>query len=342
LPLAKELSRTSDIRLICSNADIRDFPDLERIISRVDIRPLKRLLSYSPLRWSQKNFIFAEYNLFDYFASFYLQDSEPVYALQGMALEIFKKAKQKGLKRVLIATTLHIEFVWQMHKEEERILGYDYEWLSRRLVDKMLLEYKLADEIIVPSRLTQETFLNRAFPAEKLTYIPHRCNLEFFKRRGPKKDNIFRVLYVGRFSPQKGIHYLVKAFDQLRLPDSELLLFGSTATRQLRRWFKELSSDIPNIRVDSGDPRSAYEQSSVLVHPSLNDNTGATVDEALAYGLPVIVTENTGAKELIRSPEEGFIIPIRNIEAIKEKIAYFYKKHTECAFDRASKGGNRC
>jgi glycosyltransferase involved in cell wall biosynthesis len=342
LPLAKELNRVSDIRLICRDADIRDFPDLKRILSRIDILPLKRLLAFTPLRWSPKNFMFAEYELFDRLASRHLLDSEPVYALQGMARHIFKKAASWGLKKILIATTLHIEFVEQLHKEEERLLGYDYEWLGERLKNKMLQEYALADEIIVPSQLTFQTFQERGIPEGRLILALRRCDQDFFRRREQKKDDIFRVLFVGRFTPQKGIHYLVKAFSQLALPRSELLLFGSTSTRQTGTWFKGLIQGIPNIRVAFGDPRPAYEQSSVLAHPSLNDNTGAAVEEALAYGLPVIVTENTGTKELVRNGENGFVIPIRDTEALKEKIVYYYEEQAKISCLCASTGGQRC
>ena len=325
LPLAKQLSKQAKIRLVCRDAGSADFPNLENNIRRVNIIPLKRILSFTPLRWSLRLMVMLEYNLFDYFASKYVENYSPVYAVQGMALYIFKKAEKLGLKKILIATSLHIGFVWQVHKEEERILGYDYEWLNLRLKDKMLKEYEMADLIITSSKLTYKTFLDRGVDEHKLKYLPPEIDKDYYKRREAKLDDIFRVLYVGRITPQKGIHYLIKAFKELNLPNSKLLLFGGTATRETRIWLKHMIKGWDNIEVRSGDPRPAYEQSSVLAHPSLNDNTGATISEALAYRLPVIVTENTGAKELISNGENGFIIPIRDVEAIKEKIRYYYE-----------------
>ncbi len=320
--LVETVNREEEVRLIGRGTSQSGF----RNIKRVNIIPLKRILSLTPLRWDLKTMTMLEYDLFDHFASRYVENSSPVYAVEGMALNIFKKAQRLGLKKILIATSLHIELVWQLHKEEEKMLGYDYEWLNSRLKEKILKEYELAGLIIVPSKLTYQTFLERGISEVKLKYIPQEIDRGYYKRREDKKDDIFRVLYVGRIAPQKGIHYLVKAFQELNLPGSELILFGGPATRKAGEWVDSLVKGWANIKIDHGDPRPAYEQASLLVHPSLQDNTAVTVLEALAYGLPVVVTDNTGAKELIEEGENGFIIPIRDVEAIKEKIKYYYNR----------------
>jgi glycosyltransferase involved in cell wall biosynthesis len=51
-----------------------------------------------------------------------------------------------------------------------------------------------------------------------------------------------------------------------------------------------------------------------------------TVIEAMACGLPVIVTENTGAKSAVIDGENGFIIPINDLEVLKSKIRFFYNQ----------------
>jgi glycosyltransferase involved in cell wall biosynthesis len=108
-------------------------------------------------------------------------------------------------------------------------------------------------------------------------------------------------------------------------------MFGSTATCAANGWFKKLISNKRNIVTACGDARDAYKQAPPLVHPSLQDNYGLAMPEALTYGLPVVVTENTGAKDLIKEGVNGFIIPIRDSEAIKEKIMYYYRKKDERA-----------
>ena len=47
--------------------------------------------------------------------------------------------------------------------------------------------------------------------------------------------------------------------------------------------------------------------------------------QAMACGLPVICTTNTGGADLVREGRDGFIVPIRDVDALKEKILYFYE-----------------
>jgi glycosyltransferase involved in cell wall biosynthesis len=324
--IIKSLGAEKRVNLVCIDAKPNDFHGQKVSISRINTIPLKRILSLTPLRWNLKAMTFLELNLFDYFASKCVGDYSPVYASQGAALNVFQEAKKRRLKTTLIARTLHVDLVWELHKEEAGILGYDYEWLGTALKNKILQEYSLADTIIVASKLTYQSFIDAGIDQGKLRYFPVGIDRNYFKRKNSKGDSTFRILYVGRLCPQKGIHYLIRAFKELGLPGAELLLFGSTATRAEKEWLDRLIDKDKNIKLSSGDSASAYEQSSLLVHPSLNDNTAQSVYEALAYGLPVVVTENTGAKEAIEEPSNGFVIPVRDVKAIKEKIVYYYNK----------------
>ena len=323
---AKQISKELNLYFICRDISLSEFPRASGF-KKVNIYPLKRILTHTPLRWGYKTMIFLELELFDRFASFYVDRGFfSIYANQGQALHIFKKAEKLGIKKILLTHTPHIDLVWDIHQEEAKILRYNYEWLGLSLRNKILREYELADLIMVSSRFSYQSFLERGFDERRLKIISFEIDKDYFRRKGRKKDKIFRILYVGRLTPEKGIHYLIEAFKQLNLSDSELLLFGGIATKKAKMWLKRLIGESQNIKISQGDSRIAYEQSSVLVHPALQDSFGLTIPEALAYGLPVIVTENTGAKELIKNGENGFIIPIRDVEAIKEKILYYYSK----------------
>ncbi len=60
--------------------------------------------------------------------------------------------------------------------------------------------------------------------------------------------------------------------------------------------------------------------------PSIQEGMAMVQLQAMACGLPLITTTNTGGDDLItRNGEEGFVIPIRDVEAIKEKILYLYE-----------------
>lgn len=77
---------------------------------------------------------------------------------------------------------------------------------------------------------------------------------------------------------------------------------------------------VPNDKL-----RNYYGRSSVFVLPSVEDGFAYVCNEAMACGLPVITTTNTGASELIEQGKEGFIVPIRSPEAIANHLELLYR-----------------
>jgi glycosyltransferase involved in cell wall biosynthesis len=115
----------------------------------------------------------------------------------------------------------------------------------------------------------------------------------------------------------------LEAVKQLNLKNVELLLISPIDNEFkpiLRRYeglFKHIHS-LPNeslVRV--------YQNSSILVLPSLIEGSSLVIYEAMACGLPIIASENAGA--ITRNGIDGFVVPVRDIEALKEKILLLYE-----------------
>ena len=68
-----------------------------------------------------------------------------------------------------------------------------------------------------------------------------------------------------------------------------------------------------------------YSQASVFVLPTIEDGFGNVIVEAMACGVPVIATTNCGAADIITDGVDGFIIPIRDIRALRDKIIFLYE-----------------
>jgi glycosyltransferase involved in cell wall biosynthesis len=118
----------------------------------------------------------------------------------------------------------------------------------------------------------------------------------------------------------------------------ELILAGQVHTSIKQLIDSYISSD-HRIRLTGhlikNDLVNLYNQSSVFVLPSLADSFGLVILEAMACGLPVIVTENTGGKDVVQESENGFVIPIRDVALLAEKLAWYYdnpKQRTEMGY----------
>ena len=147
-----------------------------------------------------------------------------------------------------------------------------------------------------------------------------------------KDDAIFRVIFVGNLCFRKGSHYLLRALNELKLPNFEFFHVGPVSEEMT----EFINSNAPkNFFFHGKQPQENlikyYAQSSVFCLPSLEEGLAMVQVQAMACGLPIICTPNAGAEDLITDGVEGFLIPIRNVEALKEKISFLYKNTDICS-----------
>ena len=190
-------------------------------------------------------------------------------------------------------------------------------------------EYMISDRISTLSTFARSTFLEAGFPEERLIQIPLGVDVELF-RPAPRQNEGFRILYAGRLELWKGVQYLLQAFSELRLPGAELVLAGPIMP-EIRPILETHKSD--SIRLLGPVPRSElvdrYQQADVLVLPTLNDAFGLVILEAMACGTPVIATDHSAGPDVIEDRLDGFVIPIRSVEAIKERLEWLYHHRNE-------------
>jgi len=264
-------------------------------------------------------------SFYDRMASMHIRDADIFHVFNNQGLRSIRMAKARGAVTVVARSSAHA-------RAQERILTGESRFakgttkLSRLLVERHIAEYDLADFIFVPSKFVWETMVQEGVSEEKL----RRVHLGFDPTRfypGEKKDDVFRIMYAGGLSLQKGIPYLMEAFAEMNLPNSELLLVGD-AYPDARAALREYSGLFRHMRfVPQHELVYYYQQASVFVLPSLQDGFGMVVYEAAGCGLPVIITENVGAE--VRHGEDGFVVPIRDANALAEKLRFFHEHPEE-------------
>jgi len=190
------------------------------------------------------------------------------------------------------------------------------------MVRKIEQEYCEAAIIRAESTLVRDTLLQAGLPADKVVDIPPSVDLDHFHPVGADPDT-FTVGFVGSFDLRKGIPHLLTAFDQAGRRDMRLILHGGSGSRFINRLLAPYRTR-PDVVFDVGDPLPTYNRASICVVPSIEDGFALVVLEALACGVPVIVSENVGGKDAVVDGENGFIVPARDPEAIAERIRHLY------------------
>ncbi|MBW4649291.1 MAG: glycosyltransferase family 4 protein [Kastovskya adunca ATA6-11-RM4] len=264
----------------------------------------------------------------------HLQGLDAVYAYEDGAATTFQAAKARG---ILCLYELPILFYRRSREIQVQEAEYFPE-LAPALqavqepawkIQRKEQEVQLADHIFVPSSFVKQSLLDFGIKPEKISVIPYGAPVDYFRPQ-PKLDERFRALFVGRVGPRKGVHYLIQAWQNLQLPDAELVLVG--ANEFPVGWLDKYANICRYIpSVPHASLMNYYTTASVFVFPSLVEGFGLVLLEAMACGIPVITTSHTAGINLFTDGVEGFIIPIRDVEAIQEKLEWCYRHPLELA-----------
>ena len=162
----------------------------------------------------------------------------------------------------------------------------------------------------------------------------HHTFLPVAEELGPQKNRLraeldipedsFVILYCGRFVKQKGALDLLEAYRQVGLPNTVLILVGDGEFRQPLADFVA-RHNLDSVRFYGFQDRKAigkfYAVSDILVLPSWRETWGMVVNEALCFGLPVVVSDQVGARDdLVHEGYNGFTFPVGNPTALASSI----------------------
>jgi len=274
-------------------------------------------------------------NLFDAMARKYVAPCDIFHAWGNYALYCIPIARKYGAKVVVERGSTHPHYQDAILREEFERYGVQTQLAHPQIIEKGLQEIAESDKVIIPSEFVKRTFIENGIPEEKLAVSPYGFDASHFKRID-KGDGVFRVLFVGNIGIQKGVHYLLEAWKSLQLPNSELVFIGTIEDdiRPLLKMYDGLFTYKGHIRHE--DLYAEYGNASVFILPSLQEGSALVTYEAMACGLPSIVSTNTGS--ILRDGQDGFIVPIRSAEAIGEKLACLYERPEE----RIAMGESAC
>lgn len=256
-----------------------------------------------------------------------MEDCDVVHFVHSVGREAARKAKKNGAKVVCDMREEHPQFQEDILSEEARMLGIDFTVPGASYKHRVLEEIALADKIFAPSPYAKNTFVQQGVDAQKIAVCPYGVDVSMFQptprleRRGRK----FTVLFLGNVCMRKGIHYLLEGFAQAQLPDARLVLAGPVdeSFRPLLAKYED-KFEAPG-RVARTQLTQYYQQADLFVIPSLADAYPLVGLEAMASGLPIVVSEHTGTAGIIENGRNGYVIPIRNPGAIADKIRYLYE-----------------
>jgi len=293
-------------------------PERELQVRRIAaLRPLTRL---SP-SWR----LWAASYAFDRAAARRLPATEHLIAFNGTAVRQFRLARRTGVSSLaLVSATAHMRLVVAQHRRAHRQYPIERPW-SARLLRRNLAEYAQADRIYVSSQYVRHSFLDAGVPEETLVHFPLTPAPRFRASGIEAPSSTFDVVYVGGLTVDKGVPLLLDAFARLDHEDIRLVLVGGWKTRGMRRRVQEACARDARISVSPGDPLARLQRASLYVHPTYTDGFGYAPAEAMACGVPVLVTADTGMQDLVEDGHNGQVLPTGDLGALADAIDAAYR-----------------
>jgi glycosyltransferase involved in cell wall biosynthesis len=187
-------------------------------------------------------------------------------------------------------------------------------WLHRRRLDDL----DLADRILVPSEHIAASLHRHGTERKKIRVVPYAADCRRFQPlTGKRHGSTCTFLFAGGISQRKGIKYLLEAWQRVRRRGWRLQLLGPmpSDTGPLEP-FHEIVE--PLGRVSHADVPALMAAADVFVFPSLFEGSAVVTYEALASGLPSVVTPDAGS--VVRDGQDGFIVPPRDVYALAARM----------------------
>ncbi len=257
-----------------------------------------------------------------------LEPADYIHGLPGQCLETFRRARALGLRTVLNHASGPL-------REQIALLEPEYARAGIRppvrveegstFLRQLDEECELADYHCAASTVVRGQLIAGGFPKERIWVVPYGADPGRFPKRSRVGTSAFTICFAGQLSLRKGLHYLLRAAEQVAPPDWKIDIFGppSSETSSAFQGYKGRALLKRHGAVSQERLGEAFGASDVLVLPSVEEAFGLVVVQALQSGLPCIVSDRVGAKDLIQHRVNGSIVPFGNISALAEELKWW-------------------
>lgn len=263
----------------------------------------------------------AEGMLFDDWVAMGMPIGDLFHGWNGSCLRSLRLARRRGMVTVVERASSHPITQTRLLGEEYRRWGVPLA-LPKWNLSRLMAEFTEADYITIPSDFVRDSMIAEGVPENKLIELPFGLDPTRFASAAPAPatDHPLRLIFAGQVSVRKGVPYLLEAWRALGWRDAELWLIGGVTpdVATIRsRW-----PDLEGVRFlgHSTTLGELMAQCDLFVFPSIEEGSALVTYEAMACGLPVVTTPNAGS--VARDGIEGYIIPIRDVDALCDRLQH--------------------
>jgi len=293
---------------VCSHEieALKRVVEVKKVLSRVDL-VAEKIYGFNPF-------------LMDYFAAELLPEAEFAHLSCSPGVSILRRVKPKRYVVNIVAHDLKTSI-----EEHERLYGvgtYPFRHNTDPFLHSLLLRHAEEADVVITPSTGSSAWIEANLKVRKVAVIPHGCDLP---EKTPPYPEKFTVGYMGAHGPDKGLIYLLIAWNHLRL-DSELV-FAGPCCETLKPWIARFCPDGRTRLLGwVKEPMDFFREVSCIVAPSVTEGFGLLTLESMAHGRPPIVSTGAGSSDLVNK-RCGIKVAPRRPDQIAEAILEMRDKY---------------
>ncbi len=298
--------------------------------------PLVGLISYAAAKtfpYKSEAAKVACFPLFDRWVKRQLPEGVGIFSSYGYTVQSFRKARSTGGMTFLDAGNSHPANFWSIVAEEHARWNVTVDPYPRNWNKWGLQSVELTDWVFSPSSYVTNSYIARGFPAERVLSLPYPVDLGHFSPEPAVEipNSPLRVVCTGGVSLRKGFPYLLEAMRLVRKERDAVLLLTEGVHESMLR----LIHQYPDVPIDwaphLGHAKLGERLKSghVFALLSVEEGLARAALEAIACGVPAVLTPNTGASDFITHGKNGEIVPIRDPQAAADAIVSCYERRIQ-------------
>lgn len=241
------------------------------------------------------------------------------------------KERAPHIKRILDVTIANRLYTFEVNNkdadlfEDSRIIEETGYKETKETKKRLAEELELSDYFLAGSNFVKNSLTFSGVDEKRIVILPYGVNVAQFSEKTVYSTALpLKLIFVGGISYRKGIHHLLSVVSQYSEKEVELNLVGAyNANADYYKQYKDFKNIHFRGFVQHGELDKLYKEAHVFVLPSLAEGFAQVSLEAMASGLPVICTKNSGCNDAVTDFETGFVIDVSNRVQLKEKIDWF-------------------
>lgn len=280
-------------------------------------------LTLSPFR--AESFRFRLHPWFDRWVLKQLRPGDHALSSFGYLNECFKFVRRHGGRTFIDGGNSHPDNFWSILTDEHERWRCPTPPVARHHYERARAMMEDVDFVLSPSSYVTRSFLERGFAPRQILKNVYPIDLSRFTPASTPRsaDRPLTVINTGSLSLRKGTPYLLEAFRIIRRqhPSTRLKLI-----RIIQDDVKPILAKYRDLPIDWSPPQphaqlaELLRSADVYVLPSLEEGLARAAIEAMACGLPIVLTSHCGADDFVRPGINGEVVPIRDPAAIAEAI----------------------